>query len=85
MKKGIQATRGIPQEKEQLEDTITLANVARRLRFKNFSVRAAVKKTCGGMTKNTILADTLKVLIWAIFLESDAGFGVIRPYIGTWF
>lgn len=51
MKKEIQAKRGITQEKDQLEDTITLANVARRLRIKNFYGRAAGKKTCGGMAK----------------------------------
>ena len=51
MKKGIQATRGITLEKDQLENTITLANVARRLRIKNLYGRAAGKKACGGIAK----------------------------------
>jgi ribonuclease-3 len=32
-----------------------------------------------------ILADTLEALIGAIFLDSDAGFGVVKQCIGTWF
>lgn len=36
MEKGIQTKGGITQEKEQLEDNVTLAKVARRLRIKKF-------------------------------------------------
>ena len=32
-----------------------------------------------------ILADTVEALIGAIFLDSDAGFGVVKQCIGLWF
>ena len=35
--------------------------------------------------EETILADTMEAIIGAIFLDSDAGLGVVRQCIGTWF
>jgi ribonuclease-3 len=75
MEKGIQTKGDITQEKEQLEDNITLAKVARRLRIKKFIRLGRGEKSL----------DTLEALIGAIFLDSDAGFGVVKQCIGTWF
>ena len=51
MEKGIQTKGGITQEKEQLEDNITLAKVACRLRIKKTSGWAAGRKACDRMAK----------------------------------
>ena len=85
MEKGIQTKGGITQEKEQLEDNITLAKVARRLRIKKFIRLGHGEKGLWRDGEDTILADTLEALIGAIFLDSDAGFGVVKQCIGTWF
>jgi ribonuclease-3 len=85
MEKGIQTKGGITQEKEQLEDNITLAKVARRLRIKKFIRLGRGEKGLWRDGEDTILADTLEALIGAIFLDSDTGFGVVKQCIGTWF
>jgi ribonuclease-3 len=85
MEKGIQTKGGIAQEKEQLEDNITLAKVARRLRIKKFIRLGRGKKGLWRDGEDKILADTLEALIGAIFLDSDAGFGVVKQCIGAWF
>lgn len=85
MEKGIQTKGGITQEKEQLEDNITLAKVARRLRIKKYIRLSRGKKSLWQDGEDKILADTLEALIGAIFLDSEAGFGVIKQCIGTWF
>jgi dsRNA-specific ribonuclease len=85
MEKGIQTPGGITQEKEQLGDTITLAKVARRLRIKKFIRPGCREKGLWREGENTILADTPEALIGAISLDSDAGFGVVKQCIGTWF
>jgi len=85
MEKGIQTKGGITQEKEQLEDNITLAKVARRLRIRKFIRLGRGEKSLWRDGEEKILADTLEALIGAIFLDSDAGFGVVKQCIGTWF
>lgn len=85
MEKGVQTKGGITQEKEQLEDNITLAKVARRLRLKKFIRLGHGEKGLWRDGEDTILADTLEALIAAIFLDSDAGFGVVKQCIGSWF
>jgi ribonuclease III len=85
MEKGIQTKGGITQEKEQLEDNITLAKVARRLRIKKYIRLGRGEKGLWRDGEDTILADTLEALMGAIFLDSDAGFGVVKQCIGTWF
>ena len=85
MEKGIQTKGGITQEKEQLEDNVTLAKVARRLRIKKFIRLGRGEKGLWRDGEEKILADTMEALIGAIFLDSDAGFGVVKQCIGTWF
>jgi ribonuclease-3 len=85
MEKGIQTKGGITQEKEQLEDNITLAKVARRLRIRKFIRLGRGEKGLWRDGEEKILADTLEALIGAIFLDSDAGFGVAKQCIGAWF
>jgi ribonuclease-3 len=85
MEKGVQTKGGITQEKEQLEDNVTLAKVARRLRLKKFIRLGHGEKGLWRDGEDTILADTLEALIAAIFLDSDAGFGVVKQCIGSWF
>jgi ribonuclease-3 len=85
MEKGIQTKGGITQEKEQLEDNITLAKVARRFRIRKFIRLGRGEKSLWRDSEEKILADTLEALIGAIFLDSDAGFGVVKQCIGTWF
>jgi hypothetical protein len=51
MEKGIQTKGDITQEKEKLEDTITLVKGARRLRIKKFIRLAGRRTACGGMAK----------------------------------
>jgi ribonuclease III len=85
MEKGIQTKGGITQEKEQLEDNVTLAKVARRLRIKKFIRLGRGEKGLWRDGEEKILADTTEALIGAIFLDSDAGFGVVKQCIGTWF
>ncbi|MFA5266565.1 MAG: ribonuclease III domain-containing protein [Methanoregula sp.] len=85
MEKGIQTKGCITQEKEQLEDNVTLAKVARRLRVKKFIRLGRGEKGLWRDGEEKILADTLEALIGAIFLDSDAGFGVVKQCIGTWF
>jgi dsRNA-specific ribonuclease len=65
--------------KEQLENNTTLVKVVRRLRIMNFIGLDRGKK---GLKRDG--EDTIEALIGAIFLNSDAGFGVVKQCIGTW-
>jgi len=85
MEKGIQTKGGITQLKEQLEDNIALVKVARRLRIKKFIRLGRGEKGPWRDGEDTLLADTLEALIGAIFLDNNAGFGVVKQCIGTWF
>ena len=84
MEKGIQTKGGITQEKEQLKDNITLAEVARRFRIRRCIRLDHGKNGLWRDGEDTILTDTLKALIGAIFPDSDAGFGMVKQCIGTW-
>jgi len=85
MEKGIQSKGQITQEKERLEDNPTLAKVARRLRIKKYIRLGRGEKGLWRDGEETILADTMEALIGAIFLDSDAGMGVVKQCIGAWF
>jgi len=85
MEKGIQSKGQITQEKERLEDNPTLAKVARRLRIKKYIRLGRGEKGLWRDGEETILADTMEALIGAIFLDSDAGMGVVKQCIEAWF
>lgn len=85
MEKGIQSKGGITQEKERLEDNPTLAKVARRLRLKKYIRLGRGEKGLWRDGEETILADTMEALIGAIYLDSDAGLGVVKQCIESWF
>jgi ribonuclease-3 len=85
MEKGIQSKGKITQEKECLEDNLTLAKIAKRLRIKKFIRLGHGEKGLWRDGEETILADTLEALIGAIFLDSDAGMGVVKQCIEAWF
>jgi ribonuclease III len=85
MEKGIQTKGNITQEKERLEDNPTLARVAKRLGIRSHIRLGHGEKGLWRDGEETILADTLEALIGAIFLDSDAGFGVVKQCIGAWF
>ena len=85
MEKGIQTKGKITQEKERLEDNPTLAKVARRLHIRKYIRLGRGEKGLWRDGEETILADTLEALIGAIFLDSDAGLGVVKQCIGVWF
>jgi len=85
MEKGIQSKGGITVIKEQLEDNFSLARIGRRMKIKRFIRLGKGEKDLWRSGEDTILADTMEALIGAIFLDSDAGFGVVRQCIGTWF
>ncbi|MFA5331233.1 MAG: ribonuclease III domain-containing protein [Methanoregula sp.] len=85
MEKGIQTKGGITLVKEQLEDNASLARIGRRMKIKRFIRLGKGAKDLWTSGEDTILADTMEALIGAIFLDSDAGFGVIRQCIGSWF
>jgi ribonuclease III len=85
MEKGIQSKGQITQEKERLEDNPTLAKVARRLRLKKYIRLGRGEKGLWRDGEETILSDTMEALIGAIFLDSDAGFGVVKQCIEAWF
>jgi ribonuclease-3 len=85
MEKGVRTKGQITQEKGQLEDNITLAQVGRRLRIKKFIRLGRGEKGLWKDGEEKILADTAEALIGAIFLDSDAGFGIVKQCIGVWF
>jgi ribonuclease-3 len=85
MEKGLQTKGEITQAKEQLEDNVSLAKVGRRLKIKKFIRLGRGEKDLWRTGEETILADTVEALIGAIFLDSDASFGVVKQIIGEWF
>jgi ribonuclease-3 len=85
MEKGIQSKGQITQEKERLEDNPTLAKVAQRLRIRKFIRLGRGEKGLWRDGEETILSDTMEALIGAIFLDSDAGLGVVKQCIEAWF
>ncbi|MEN6443282.1 MAG: ribonuclease III domain-containing protein [Methanoregula sp.] len=85
MEKGFQTKGEITRTKEQLEDNVSLAKVGRRLKIKKFIRLGRGEKDLWRTGEETILADTVEALIGAIFLDSDAGFGVVKQIIGEWF
>jgi ribonuclease III len=85
MEKGIQSKGQITQEKERLEDNPTLAKIAQRLRIRKYIRLGRGEKGLWRDGEETILADTMEALIGAIFLDSDAGLGVVKQCIEIWF
>ncbi len=85
MEKGIQSKGGITSVKEQLEDNSSLAKIGRRMKIKRFIRLGRGEKDLWRSGEDTILADTMEAIIGAIFLDSDAGLGVVRQCIGIWF
>ena len=85
MEKGLQEKGSITQTKEQLEDNISLAKIGRRLKIKKFIRLGRGEKDLWQSGEEKILADTMEAIIGAIFLDSDAGLGVVRQCVGTWF
>jgi dsRNA-specific ribonuclease len=85
MEKGIQDKGSITQVKEQLEDNASLARIGHRMKIKRFIRLGHGAKDLWRSGEDTILADTIEAIIGAIFLDSDAGLGVVRQCIGTWF
>jgi ribonuclease-3 len=85
MEKGLQEKGSITQTKEQLEDNTTLAKIGRRLKIKKFVRLGRGEKELWRSGEETILADTIEAIIGAIFLDSDAGLGVVRQCVGIWF
>jgi len=85
MEKGFLTKGQITQEKEHLEDNVTLSDVGRRLGIKKFVMLGCGEKGLWKNGEEKILADTVEALIGAIFLDSDAGFGVIKQCIGAWY
>ena len=71
--------------KEPVEKNETLAKVGKRLKIKRFIRLGRGEKELMRLGEETILADTVEALIGAIFLDSDAGFGVVKQCIGLWF
>src|SRR5208282_959143 len=85
MEKGLQEKGSITQTKEQLEDNTSLAKIGRRLKIKKVIRLGRGEKELWRSGEETILADTIEAIIGAIFLDSDAGLGVVRQRIGIWF
>jgi ribonuclease-3 len=85
MEKGIQTKGGITMGKEDLESNAALARIAARMQIKDYIMLGKGEEGLWSSGEAKILADTLEALIGAIFLDSDAGFGVIKQCIGTWF
>ncbi len=85
MEKGLQEKGVITRTKEQLEDNHSLAKIGRRMKIKRFIRLGRGEKDLWQSGEETILADTMEAIIGAIFLDSDAGLGVVRQCIGTWF
>ena len=85
MEKGIQTKGAITQAKETLEDNPNLVKVGRRLKIRKFILLGRGEKDLWRSGEETILSDTVEALIGAIFLDSDASFGVVKQVIGQWF
>ncbi|MFA5254596.1 MAG: ribonuclease III domain-containing protein [Methanoregula sp.] len=84
MEKGIQDKGTITQVKEQLENNDTLARVGRRMKIRRFIRLGHGARDLWRSGEDTIIADTMEAIIGAIFLDSDAGLGVVRQCIGAW-
>ena len=84
MEKGIQDKGTITQVKEQLESNDTLARIGHRMKIKRFIRLGHGARDLWRSGEDTIIADTMEAIIGAIFLDSDAGLGVVRQCIGTW-
>ena len=85
MEKGLQTKGAITQAKETLEDNPNLVKVGRRLKIRKFILLGRGEKDLWRSGEEAILADTVEALIGAIFLDSDASFGVVKQVIGQWF
>lgn len=85
MENGFQDKGDITQTKEQLEDNHSLAKIGRRMKIKRFIRLGRGEKDLWHSGEETILADTMEAIIGAIYLDSDAGLGVVRQCISTWF
>ena len=85
MEKGLETKGEITVNKEPVEKNETLAQIGKRLKIKRFIRMGRGEKELLRLGEETILADTVEALIGAIFLDSDAGFGVVKQCIGLWF
>jgi len=85
MEKGLETKGEITVNKEPVEKNETLAKVGKRLKIKRFIRLGRGEKELMRHGEETILADTVEALIGAIFLDSDAGFGIVKQCIGLWF
>lgn len=85
MEKGMQTASEITRTKEALESNAELARVGRRLKIRTFIRLGRGAQGLIDSGEDTILADTLEALTGAIFLDSDADFGVVSQCIGKWF
>lgn len=85
MEKGLETKGDITLNKEPIEKNETLAKVGKRLKIKRFIRLGRGEKELMRLGEETILADTVEALIGAIFLDSDAGFGIVKQCIGHWF
>jgi len=85
MEKGLETKGEITVNKEPIEKNETLAKIGKRLKIKRFIRLGRGEKELLRLGEETILADTVEALIGAIFLDSDAGFGVVKQCIGLWF
>jgi len=84
MEKGYQTKGEITRKKESLESNVSLARIGKRLKIKKFIRLGKGAKGLWKSGEETILADTIEAIIGAIFLDSDAGFGVVKQCIGSW-
>ena len=85
MERGYNSKGEITQAKEDLESNVSLARIGLRLRVRSYIRLGHGAKDLWRSGEETILADTLEALIGAIYLDSDAGLGVVRQCIGKWF
>jgi ribonuclease III len=85
MEQGYNTKGEITRAKEDLESNASLAQIGIRLKIRSYIRLGHGAKDLWRSGEETILADTLEALIGAIFLDSDAGFGVVRQCIGKWF
>jgi len=85
MEKGYQTKGEITRKKESLESNVSLARIGKRLKIKKFIRLGKGSRGLWKTGEEKILADTIEALVGAIFLDSDAGFGVVKQCIGAWF
>jgi ribonuclease-3 len=85
MERGLTTKGEITQAKEELESNVSLYRIGLRLGIRGYVRLGRGAKDLWRSGEETILADTIEALIGAIFLDSDAGFGVVRQCIGKWF